>query len=103
MGDALNELIMEDSQTRTSADVEDPTGLTVNIKVKSGGNLGGFARFDERFLKPLFIRKFTAEVIFFQLQTSTWMLADLAAFLTGVLAILIFWKTLRNYAMVAYK
>ncbi len=65
MGDALNDLILEDQGIdQGDQTTDDPTGFSVNIHVRSGGNsLGGFARFDERFLKPFLIRKFTQEVI----------------------------------------
>jgi len=46
------------SNQRTSELGEDE----VNIHIPSGARLRGFVRFDEAYLKPFFIRKFTDEV-----------------------------------------
>ena len=62
MGETVDALMKDESQNTEQATGENDLS-TVNIHiVRSGVRLRGFARLDEKFLKPFFIRKFTDEV-----------------------------------------
>lgn len=66
MGETVDALLTEDNLNNEPISNENDLS-TVNIHiVRSGIRLRGFARIDEKFLKPLFIRKFTDEVKFKQ-------------------------------------
>jgi len=61
MGETVDALLTEDNLNNEPISNENDLS-TVNIHiVRSGIRLRGFARIDEKFLKPLFIRKFTDE------------------------------------------
>lgn len=62
MGDALDENLRkeESSGQENTANQVDDSSINIQI-ISSGQNLRGFARFDEKYLKPFLIRKFTAE------------------------------------------
>jgi hypothetical protein len=62
MGETVDALMNDESQNNEQ-DMDENDLSTVNIHiVRSGVRLRGFARLDEKFLKPFFIRKFTDEV-----------------------------------------
>lgn len=59
MGDALDDQLTTGENV---AQFDDENGNSMDIHIIQGGqSLRGFARFDEKFLKPLLIRKFTAQ------------------------------------------
>lgn len=61
MGETVDALMNDESQNNEQ-DMDENDLSTVNIHiVRSGVRLRGFARLDEKFLKPFFIRKFTDE------------------------------------------
>jgi solute carrier family 9 (sodium/hydrogen exchanger), member 8 len=68
MDDTIDSTIMFDNKANNPIgnnlkDDEDMTGASVSIHIaKSDTRLRGFARLDEKYLKPLFIRNFTDEV-----------------------------------------
>ncbi len=64
MGDALDETLINGSENNGTQIISDENGSSMNIHIVRGGgqSLRGFARLDEKFLKPFLIRKFTAEV-----------------------------------------
>lgn len=63
MGEALDDTLNKASNDDCATQIDDENGNTMNIHIVRGGQtLRGFARFDEKFLKPFLIRKFTAEV-----------------------------------------
>jgi hypothetical protein len=63
MGDVLDSLIADEAAIGSTPvnDLDSSTSVNIHV-VRSGLRLQGFARLDEAFLKPLFIRKFTDEV-----------------------------------------
>ena len=62
MGDAVDSLLPDDGIVSSMGN-ENDNEASINIHiVRSGSRLRGFARIDEKFLKPFFIRKFTDEV-----------------------------------------
>lgn len=64
MGETVDALLNEENLNNEPS-TNDTDLSTVNIHiVRSGARLKGFAKLDEKFLKPFFIRKFTDEVSF---------------------------------------
>jgi solute carrier family 9 (sodium/hydrogen exchanger), member 8 len=63
MGETVDALLNDDTFNNNEQTENDQDVSSINIHiVRSGIRLRGFARIDEKFLKPFFIRKFTDEV-----------------------------------------
>jgi solute carrier family 9 (sodium/hydrogen exchanger), member 8 len=60
MGEALDENLRNEETNRQETTQVDESSINIQI-INGGPNLRGFDRFDEKYLKPFLIRKFTAQ------------------------------------------